>query len=254
MGVGVDRRPAGAAEQLAEARVAREVAAEDQRVDEEADQALELRPSRGRRPASRRRNRPGRSSGGAGPGRRRAGSCTASRPPAGRAPAPRRAARAGISGIRSPPRPLGTAGRGRSVGSSSGGTPASCAGPVVELLLQHLALRASRAARRRSRRTGWPARAAARARRGGRPRRAPRPRGSGRRATSRRRRCGASSPGRCARVSPSRIRPARTSGPRARSKGRAASSRTRSRARSAAGPRGGRRDPRRAGAARASRR
>ena len=44
MRVGVDGRAADAAEELAEAGVAAKVAAEDQRVDEEADQALKFRP------------------------------------------------------------------------------------------------------------------------------------------------------------------------------------------------------------------
>ena len=42
MAVGLDRRPADPAEQFAEAGVARQVAAHDERVDEEPDQPFEL--------------------------------------------------------------------------------------------------------------------------------------------------------------------------------------------------------------------
>ena len=68
----VRRRRSGAvahpAEQVAEARVARQVGAQHQGVDEEADQALGLRRGRGRRPGCRRRRRPARCTGRAGPG------------------------------------------------------------------------------------------------------------------------------------------------------------------------------------------
>ncbi len=62
---GPERHLAHPPQQLAEGRVARDVGAQRQRVDEEADQPLGLDARCGRRSASRRRCRPGRCSGAA---------------------------------------------------------------------------------------------------------------------------------------------------------------------------------------------
>ena len=99
-----------------------EVDAQRQRVEEDADQPLQLRRGRGRRPASRRSRPPGRSSG------RAAAAKPASRTMNGVAPcAAAEAAQAGRQLRRQeqelarPPRKVWTAGRGRSVGRSSDG-------------------------------------------------------------------------------------------------------------------------------------
>ena len=123
-----------------------------------------------------------------------------------------------------PPRRLRTAGRGRSVGSSStGASPPSRSPPVAELALQHLPLQPSalpdgevrilhRQLRQRRRLPADERRV----------QRRQLPDQDARR-TSRRRRCGASSAGPDAPSRPAAARAARSSGPRARSNGRRAS-------------------------------
>ena len=74
MRVGAQRAVAHPCEQLAKRRIARQVRAQHQRVDEEADQPFQSRCAGARRSACPPRCRPGRCSGAAAPGRRPAAS------------------------------------------------------------------------------------------------------------------------------------------------------------------------------------
>ena len=123
--VRLDRRLSDPAKQLAESRVAREVAAQDQRVDEEPDQALQLRASS---PGDRRPDGEiflTRVAVQEAPGTPPARSCTESRPRVGRVLAPLRESPSATSSTARHRAGSRQVGRGRSVGSSRSGTPAS---------------------------------------------------------------------------------------------------------------------------------
>ena len=149
------RGPHDPAEQLAEGRVARQVDPQHQGVDEEADQPLELGAGAAWRSACRRRCRPGRRSASSSTAKA-ASSVMKSVAPSRRAErrAPARAAAGGRRTDTVAPRKVCTAGRGRSVGSSSAAGRRRAARASSRAGLQHLALAASAAARPRSRRTG----------------------------------------------------------------------------------------------------
>ena len=140
MRVRLDRRPADPAEQFAEAGIARQVAAHDERVDEEPDQALRARAEFARRSATRRRYRLAPSSGGGAPETPPAASCRASRPRF--RPSARTASSVAFGKVvdRSPPRWLATGGRGRSRGQLELGHARELLRPVLELRLEDLAL------------------------------------------------------------------------------------------------------------------
>ena len=121
-----------------EARIAAEVGAQDERVDEEADERLQLRPVR-LRPACRRRSRPA-------PEWRWRRACQDGEEghEERRLAAPRQAARpaasaGGRSSRRGPPRTLATGGRGRSAGRSRGRRAGEPLVPVGELGRERLA-------------------------------------------------------------------------------------------------------------------
>ena len=137
MACSVDRRPADSTEQFAEAGVARKVAAHDERVDEEPDQTLPARGEFARRSASRRRYRLAPSNGAGAPETLPAASRRAFAPscPTERSQRLQAWFLARSSTVR---RRAGSAagGRGRSLGSSSSGTPRELLRPVVELLLE----------------------------------------------------------------------------------------------------------------------
>ena len=222
MGVRLDCRPADAAEQFAEARVARQVAAHDERVDEKPDQAFEL--------------------GTTSPGDRCADGdivlarvaveehlkCGQQRHVQSRALVSTEGSHRVERGLRQDRRPFAAAlARDRRSGPIRGqleiGHTRELLRPVIELRLEGRALEPVPLPDRVIGVLDRRARGAETARPAGMTGKAPRVRGSGSRSTSRRRWRGASSPWRCALARP--VAAARHGrAVRARSNGRSASS------------------------------